>query len=241
MGFYRGPNIVRDGLVLALDAGAVRSYPGSGTTVYNLADGTYNGTLVNGMTYDSEASGCFVGDGTDDNITFGESADTKGTTNNAITYECWVKRTGTSTASNPRIMSTDASDYNALYLESSGAGNLIWRINIGGGSKTVTHTGGVPLNEWTHIIGTGYYNGSSNYTAELYINGSLVGNNNAAASGAWGDGTSRPFAIFSNVESTVQNNNCLTGKVASARVYNISLTADQVTQNYNAQKSRFGL
>ena len=32
MGFYRGPNIVTDGLVFAVDAGSERSYPGTGTT-----------------------------------------------------------------------------------------------------------------------------------------------------------------------------------------------------------------
>ena len=36
MGFYRGPNIVTDGLVFAVDAGSERSYPGSGTTATDL-------------------------------------------------------------------------------------------------------------------------------------------------------------------------------------------------------------
>ena len=36
MGFYRGPNIVTDGLVFAVDAGSERSYPGSGTTTTDL-------------------------------------------------------------------------------------------------------------------------------------------------------------------------------------------------------------
>ena len=33
MAFFRGPNIVTDGLILALDAGSPRSYPGTGTSV----------------------------------------------------------------------------------------------------------------------------------------------------------------------------------------------------------------
>ena len=45
MGFYRGPNIVRDGLVLALDAAAVRSYPGTGTTWYDLSGNNFDFTL----------------------------------------------------------------------------------------------------------------------------------------------------------------------------------------------------
>ena len=48
MGFYRGPNIVTDGLVFAVDAGSERSYPGSGTTATDLA-GANTVALVNGV------------------------------------------------------------------------------------------------------------------------------------------------------------------------------------------------
>ena len=47
MGFYRGPNIVTDGLVFAVDPGSERCYPGSGTTVYNLINNA-TGNLRNG-------------------------------------------------------------------------------------------------------------------------------------------------------------------------------------------------
>ena len=36
MGIFRGPNIVTDGLVFAVDPGSTRSYPGSGTTTTNI-------------------------------------------------------------------------------------------------------------------------------------------------------------------------------------------------------------
>ena len=37
------------------------------------------------------------------------------------------------------------------------------------------------------------------------------------------------------------NGEALLGDIAAIRIYNTALTAAQVTQNYNAQKSRFGL
>jgi hypothetical protein len=52
MGFYRGPNIVTDGLVFAVDAASARSYPGSGTSTTSLV-GTSVGTLTNGDGFDS--------------------------------------------------------------------------------------------------------------------------------------------------------------------------------------------
>ena len=51
MGFYRGPNIVRDGLVLALDAASPRSYPGSGTTWYDLSGNGNDFTIAGSPTY----------------------------------------------------------------------------------------------------------------------------------------------------------------------------------------------
>lgn len=237
-----GPNIIENGLVLAVDAANTKSYPGSGATVTDLSRRGNTGTLANGMALvtDSEGGLCFDGDGTNDNIQFAESADTKGTDNNAITYECWVKREGTSTGT-PRLMSTDASDYNALFIVSSGNGSLYWRINIGNSSKDMIYSSGLTLNEWTHVVGTAEYNGSSSYTQALYINGQSVSSTTAAASGTWGDGTTRVFSIFANVEATHQNNNCLNGKVALANVYNKALSSQEVLQNYNAVKSRFGL
>ena len=242
MAISHSPRIVRDGLVLALDAADRNSYPGTGTTVYDLSGDQYNGTLVNGMSFDSEAGGCFVGDGTNDNITYAASAESKGTLTNSITYECWVKRTGTSADVLPRLMSTDASDYCALFLDSSGAGELRWYINIGGSTKSKIYSTGIALNEWTHVVGTAEYDGSSTFSQVLYVNGTSVASTiNGSATGNWGDGTSRAFAIFSNVESTVQNNNCLNGKLGPARVYNKFLTSSEVLQNYNATKTRFGL
>jgi hypothetical protein len=242
MAFHYSPKIVTNGLVLSLDAANRKSYPGSGTTVTDLSTRGNTGTLANGMSLvtDSVAGLCFDGDGINDNIQFAESADTKGTDNNAITYECWVKREGTSSGT-PRLMSTDASDYNALFITTSGNGSLYWRINIGNSSKDRIYTSGLTLNEWTHVVGTAEYNGSSSFTSVLYINAQSVSSTTAVGTGTWGDGTSRVFSIFSNVEATHQNNNCLNGKVAIANVYNRALTSQEVLQNYNATKGRFGL
>jgi hypothetical protein len=75
MGIYRGPNIVTDGLVFAVDAGSERSYPGTGTTVTDLV-GLNNGTLTNGVTYQSANGGVFDFDGTDDYIAMSRAIST---------------------------------------------------------------------------------------------------------------------------------------------------------------------
>lgn len=248
-----GPTIVTDGLNLSIDPADPNCYVTGSSFAYNLADPNESGSLNNpANTFWSPTGSFWYFDsltdraGIDGNfIAFTEDDDTQGDATNAITYECWVNRQGLSTHSQPRIMSTDASDYCALYVPgSNGAQNVRWRFNIGGSAKNVTSTGynsGFPIGEWFHIVGTADYNGSNSFNSYLYINGVL--NNSTiggSASGNWGDGTTRPFGVFTNVESTVQNNAGYNGFCGPVRVYSKSLTADEVKQNYNAQKSRFG-
>jgi len=85
MGFYRGPNIVTDGLVFAVDAGSERSYPGSGTTTTNIINGA-SGTLTNGVGYVSNNGGAFDFDGTDDFILFPDDTNLNLQT---LTMESW--------------------------------------------------------------------------------------------------------------------------------------------------------
>jgi len=60
------PKIVTDGLVLCLDAGNPKSYPGSGTTWTDLSGNSNNGTLVNGVGYNGSNLGSLSFDGVDD-------------------------------------------------------------------------------------------------------------------------------------------------------------------------------
>jgi len=69
MGLYHSPSIVMNGLVLCLDAGNTKSYPGSGTTWIDLSGNSNTGTLTNGPTYSSENGGSLVFDGIDDYVT----------------------------------------------------------------------------------------------------------------------------------------------------------------------------
>ena len=248
-----GPTIVTDGLNLSIDPADPNCYVTGSSFAYNLADPNESGSLNNpANTFWSPTGSFWYFDGLTDRagndgnfIAFTEDDDTQGDATNAITYECWVNRQGLAKHGSPRIMSTDASDYCALFDNGgNGAAKLQWRIQIGGSAKAINIVGynsGLPIGEWFHIVGTADYNGSNSYNSYLYVNGVL--NNSTiggSASGNWGDGTTRPFGVFTNVESTVQNNAGYNGFCGPVRVYSKSLTADEVKQNYNAQKSRFG-
>ena len=66
MAFFRGPNIVTDGLILALDAASPKSYPGSGTTWYDLTTNSLDATLYNGVSFSTNKQGTMVFDGVND-------------------------------------------------------------------------------------------------------------------------------------------------------------------------------
>jgi hypothetical protein len=68
MAFFNSPNIVTNGLVLAWDAANPKSYPGSGTAIYDLSGNGNNGTLYNGVGFSTNYKGVLTFDGTNDYI-----------------------------------------------------------------------------------------------------------------------------------------------------------------------------
>ena len=66
MSLGHGATIVRDGLVLYLDAANEKSYPGSGTTWYDLSGNGNDVTLINNPTYSTNNNGSFIFDGVDE-------------------------------------------------------------------------------------------------------------------------------------------------------------------------------
>ena len=67
MGRSLGVNIIRDGLVLYFDGANGKCYPKSGTDLNDIIS-NIDGTLVNGVGYDTDNLGYFVFDGVDDYI-----------------------------------------------------------------------------------------------------------------------------------------------------------------------------
>ena len=58
MGAFGGPDIITDGLVLSLDAGSTRSYPGTGTTWKDLSGNNFDFT-IDGSGFSYNAGGWF--------------------------------------------------------------------------------------------------------------------------------------------------------------------------------------
>lgn len=119
MGFYRGANVVTSGLVLALDAANPKSYPGSGTTWFDLSGNNYNFTLdTTGITWNS--SGYFS------------------LTNGGATYNATIATSTTSTL----VFWMRSTDLQSLFWEGQTGNHYVGAYRVG--NKEYYGTAGTP-------------------------------------------------------------------------------------------------
>jgi hypothetical protein len=212
-----GSNIITNGLVLALDAANRRSYvPGS--TIWNDISGNrYTASLVNSPTFDSANGGSIFFDGTNDYADLNSNNIISGT--NPFTIESFYKTTG---ASNGAIFTNYGNGYGLGVWFAGRYG--IW---INGAVYVVNAP--LPLGTY-HMAAT--RDGSGN--VRLYINGLL--NNTGTLTGNIPSNIN--FRIGSDVNGFAEQ---LTGNLYCLKVYNRVLSATEISQNYEALKSRYGL
>jgi hypothetical protein len=227
MSFGNGPRIVTSGLRLFLDAADRNSYPGSGTTWTDLNGGFNTGTLINGPTFDSANGGSIVFDGVNDYVSCDDIPVTY------LTISVWVYKT--SSTANQGICGRNSTRYAIAQINNT----LQTLIRVPPTNTTYSDTGYViPLNEWTNITYT--YNDTQLSNAQTtYVNGTSIFT--ATASGSMSTARIRDGAFLVGYNNDSNLLSYWGGRIAQVQVYSRGLTQSEVLQNYNAQKSRFGL
>jgi hypothetical protein len=220
-----GPNVIDDGLVLALDAGNHISYPGSGTVWTDLSGQSNNGTLTNGPTFNSDNGGSIVFDGSNDYVAV--SHNTTLNANLSMTLSAWVN------------ISTFVTD-NSIFGKgstTSGQGGYDFRINSSTQlnlvkyfvvDQTVTLSTPLSTNTWYNITAV-----QSSTKVDYFVNASNVGtfnNSNAYQTNTIELRVGRDRNIIYS-----------SANISQVYKYNKILTSDEIRQNYNATKGRFGL
>ena len=208
------PTIVQNGLVLNLDAGNTSSYPGTGTTWTDLSGNNNNGTLVNGPTYNSTNGGSLVFNGTNQYVNTSFST----TAGQAVTYAGWVYSTETTSTYKNFV---DNDPQSMIWWNTSG------RIEFDGATGGGVTTTPVYRNQWVYVA-LSKPSGSS--SASYYVNGLFVG-----TAGAYTTLAKTPHWLNRTGGQTWK------GNCSIIQAYNRALTAEEIQQNYNATKSRFGL
>ena len=222
--------VIEDSLFLSVDASNSNSYSGSGTTWTDLTGNGYNGTLINGPTYDSNNSGSIVTDGSNDYVLFGPLPYVGSSTTN-LTWELWVNPSD----SDGNIMSMSNSNpqggWNMPPIAASGSKFIAkkWNNNILYSDNTYSQ------GTWYHVVLTWDYN---NNTQSLYVNGVLNDSQSGINYSASG---SNNYIFLGDDNPGANNTGMFGGKYGEFRIYNKSLSSTEVLNNYNATKSRYGL
>ena len=231
--------VYNNGLVLNLDAGNANSYPGTGTTWFDLAAGN-NGTLVNGPTYVTTNNGYINFDGINDNISFTSNCfnvPLYGTTNE-FTINAWINWNAFPNNTHDEIVSWWASGTQTFsdgflglssvsYLGFTNA-NPTLRFGDGWENTGVRFNSSTDLNKWWNITAV-----KTSTNAYIYVNSSLVATKGSSLS--WG------FNNVLNIGSQFTAGEYLNAKLSNIQIYNRALSATEILNNFNSTRGRFGL
>jgi hypothetical protein len=214
--YYGG--IVKDGLVLDLDAAKKDSYAGRGTVWNDLSGNNNSGSLINGPTFNSDNGGSIVFDAVDDYAT----GFTSFTNIDNWSLCVWVYPTNVT-----NLQTVLQSSNYSIQIQS---GFICYHYpNVF--SPGVTTSSGITVNIWTNVVLL-----RENGTLKCYKNGQL-GNGNITTSNPFpGSGQ---YTLAQYVPPTEPYR--YSGRISNAQIYSKALSATEITQNYNAAKSRFGL
>ena len=222
MGAYGGPDIPTDGLVLALDATSERSYPGSGTTWYDLSGQGNNATLNNGTSWNS--SGYMSTDGIDDYISIPNDSSLQVTT--GFTQVIWVKLNNITTVGYAQLFGKPGYTKYGMIVEWYGGNPILFDFTNSSGRQTATIMAG---------------SGSWIMVAQSY--NAAGGSNNRICNIRGGVTNTLVQTKTGNVQ-TDSSNMAIGGPRSEADfglalLYNRGLTQAELDQIYNAQKNRF--
>jgi hypothetical protein len=222
------PNIVTSGLILNYDMSDYRSAPFTGNYIYDLSGSGNTGELLNGPTFSSLTDGSLFFDGTNDYVNVTRSAALTSAT--SVTVQFWVYL---SQGANTCVRNTDI----AWLFEFGTNGNNSpagtypqFLVNTSSGQSYVYGNSAIGTSVWKNCTGT-YSPGS----AKIYIDGVLFSTTTSST------GTGNIIYSSGYLSLGFYSGEIFNGYLSQLLVYNRVLSAQEILQNYNATKSRFGL
>jgi hypothetical protein len=240
-------DIIRDNLILNIDPASALSYPGSGTVVADISGYNYHPTLVNGPTLaGSGATSSFLLDGSNDYIQI-SSAYTH-TFTAGTTVDVWVKFN--SSATYTRLLDiSDGAATNTAFLSIfrfAGGSDVVLesRSSTTQGTQNGIRTTTSPISNgtiqnFTFVIGPGTTDAVSPETPRIYLNSILQ--------------SSTLYGPQNNFVPYVVNKTAWIGRSAFAadaylganiyayKIYNRSLSAAEIKQNFHSLRGRYGI
>lgn len=237
--------VVTNGLVLYLDAANTKSYVSGSTSWNDLSRNGLSGTLTNGPTFNSANGGSIVFDESlsqysiTDNIL--QFTPTQSFTLNVIFYLTSISGDN-STIRNTTIFGRGATA-GSVGIGAQKSTTNVYTLSIG--SRAVNNfTTSIPLTLNQIYFVSFVYDGAAELSTTtnqyIYING-LLTNTVDVTVGLSGSFDTAGYASFINRAVPGGTGAFSSGRIFQASIYNRTLSAQEVLQNYNATKSRFGL
>ena len=230
MSLGHGASIVRDGLVLHLDAANKKSYPGTGTTWNDLSGNGNNGTLINGVGYTTDNNGALVFDGVDNYVSCGNPALLNfGTSPFTLSFVCLRTASGFQGGSYVNKGSGTYTGFGtrdgAFYLHSS----------LGLFAKVGLNT---TLNNWS--VETFVVNQTTSPYVLRYTNGLLNQLNYQETPANLGSiSNSNNFVIGLSQAGGIDR--YFNGNFSICTAYNRALSDQEIQKNFNALRGRYGI
>jgi hypothetical protein len=223
-------NIVTNGLVLYLDAANRISYVSGSTTWNDLSGFNNSGSLVGGPAFSSAGGGSIVFDGVDDTGLISNNSTLNFDTGSFSV--CLVASRSTGSSSVLRALAKGAGNDTAgqagYFI---GASNTLWVFSVNPSGTRRTLSSPMIYNQLTYICGVWGDEGLQ----KLYINGELKSSAVQTSGSTTGTSNLSLGSRESNSDLYWQ------GSITQTSIYNRALSQQEITQNYNATKARFGL
>ena len=227
------PDLVRDGLVLHLDAGEPSSYSGTGTTINDLSSTVSSSTLNNGS-YSSSEGGYFNTDGVSDYISTPRIPNT-GTSTSSLSFTLWVKPNDTAGNILSMSESNPVGSWNMppITAENSKFTGKIWQNSRL--SSNSTYTNGV----WYYVaLIWDYRSNDGNGTQSLYVNGELQDSQSGITYSSSGVNN---YLYFGQSNPGADDQGYFGGSYGPMLIYNKALKPIEVIQNFKAIRGRYGV
>jgi hypothetical protein len=215
--------VVTTGLQLYLDAGNASSYSGSGTAWNDLTVNGRNGTLTNGPTYSATNGGSIVFDGTNDFVQC-----TGSLTVTAATFVSWIRRNGNQGQYDGILFSRGT---NTTGMNFQVSNQLGYHWNDAGNTYNWQSGLTIPDLTWCMVAVS-----VTNTTATVYL---CEASGITTATNTVSHGSSLLNDI--KIAQDDAGSRFFNGNIAIAQIYDIALSAEQISTNFAADRGRFGV
>jgi hypothetical protein len=231
-------NIVTQGLVLNLDASLKGSYPGTGNTWTDISENNFNGTLTNGPTFSSADYGSITFNGINSYINMSNpQLLNPGAGSFSLDFWCNISANVPTGSASCLLEARGTGLYGFLAIGYRNSGRMQLFINDNVTSAQNTYqstTTPVERGVWIHEA---MVVDRSTQQITFYYNGLQTGNKvTITDTGSIDPGSSYVYWVGGDKGGTPMN-----GQIAISRQYNRALSAQEVLQNFNAYRTRYGI